>query len=73
MSRIDKIGDSGDEPVDAADVLAALAREQSGDSRQRQRAVSRYLSASDGWREASPILRGAFAPGDTGPDLDEEK
>jgi hypothetical protein len=63
VSRIEgKIG--GKEPVDAADILAALARESAGTPEQRRDAVSRYLSASEGWREASGVLGGAFS----GPD-----
>ena len=56
MSRLErKIGDSGDEPVDAADILAALEEER------RREAIRRYFSGSDGWREASASLDGAFA------------
>lgn len=62
MSRIySKIGKTGDEPVEAKDILAALAGEFEPVRAQRQEAVRRYLSASDGWREASNILGGAFA------------
>ena len=60
MSRIEgKIG--GKEPVDAADILAALAREAAKGPDERRDAVSLYLSASEGWREASSVLGGAFA------------
>jgi hypothetical protein len=55
-----KIGGSVDGPVDAAEILAALANDSSADDR-RRRAVRRCLSASEGWREASAELRGAFA------------
>ena len=65
MSRNEgKIGNGGHSPVDAADILAALARQSTADSKRRQDAVSRYLSASDGWREAVTILGGAFAAED---------
>jgi len=57
-----RIGGEGDSPVDAADILAALARDARPVGRRRQDAVRCYLSASDGWREASTILGGAFAP-----------
>ena len=62
MSRFEgKIGGKGDSLADAAEILAALARETRADGKRRQDAVSRYLSASDGWREASSVLGGAFA------------
>jgi hypothetical protein len=47
--------------ADVAEILAALAREGTASPEERRRAVSRYLSASDGWREASATLGGAFA------------
>ena len=62
MSRIEgKIGGKGKEPVDAADILAALAMQAERGPEERRDAVSRYLSASEGWREASSVLGGAFA------------
>jgi hypothetical protein len=62
VSRFEgKIGDEGDEAVDAAEILAALARDRESDSAHRREAVSRYLSASDGWEQASDVLGGAFA------------
>jgi len=62
VSRIEgKIGGKGKEPVDAADILAALARDAATGPDERRDAVSRYLSASEGWREASSVLGGAFA------------
>jgi hypothetical protein len=62
VSRIEgKIGGKGKEPVDSADILAALARETAKCPEQRRDAVSRCLSASEGWREASSALGGAFA------------
>lgn len=61
MSRIEgKIAGKGKEPVDGSDILAALAKEAAGPDERRD-AVSRYLSASEGWREASSVLGGAFA------------
>ena len=67
MSRNEgKVGDGETSPVDAAEILAALAKESQADSMRRQDAVSRYLSASDGWREAVTILGGAFAAEDEG-------
>ena len=62
MSRNEgKIGDDCSEAVDAAEILAALARDKETDSTGRRDAVSRYLSASDGWQQASNALGGAFA------------
>ena len=62
MSRNEgKIGDDDDQPVDAAEILAALARDGASDAAGRRGAVSRYLSASDGWQQASSALGGAFA------------
>jgi hypothetical protein len=61
-----KIGDEGNEAVDAAEILAALAREREADVARRRGAVSRYLSASDGWEKALDALGGAFAKADRG-------
>ena len=60
MSRIDgKFGAADGTPVDAEAILAEL---DAGDRvRSRKEAVVRYLSGSEGWREASAKLRGAFA------------
>ncbi len=62
MSRIEgKIGEEGDEPVDAAEILAALASDSDSKASRRKGAVRCYLSASEGWREALSVLGGAFA------------
>ena len=62
MSRFEgKIGDEGDEPADAAEILAALARDREPDSDLRRGAVSRYLSASEGWQEA-PMFSVGHSP-----------
>lgn len=61
MSREGKIGGEGDEPVDAAEILAALTGNREADARRRRGAVSCYLSASKGWEKASNLLGGAFA------------
>ena len=64
MSRNEgKIGEPGSAPVDAGEILAALARDSAGAEKRRD-AVSRYLSAGEGWREASAYLGGAFAARD---------
>lgn len=60
MSRIEgRI--EGESSADAAEILAALAKEATHAAERRQDAVSLYLSASEGWQEASTVLRGAFA------------
>jgi len=59
-----KIAGGGEVAVDAAEILAALAKDASVGARRRQDAVCRYLSASEGWQEASSVLGGAFARGD---------
>ena len=61
MSREGKIGGEGDEPVDAAAILAALGRDRDAEAERRKGAVSCYLSASEGWEKASNVLGGAFA------------
>ncbi|MBA3577902.1 MAG: hypothetical protein H0W39_09885 [Sphingomonas sp.] len=62
MSRIDrKIEGAVEAAVDAAEILAALGKEPKADADSRKFAVSRYLSATDGWEEASTMLAGAFA------------
>ena len=67
MSRPEgKFDHCTEERVDAAEILAALARERSGSTEERRDAVSRYLSAVDGWREASAHLGGAFAAKEDG-------
>jgi hypothetical protein len=66
VSRIEgKIGGRGKEAVDAADILAALERDAAKRPEERRDAVSRYLSATEGWREASGVLGGAFAEPET--------
>jgi hypothetical protein len=66
VSRIEgKISGKSKVPVDAAEILAALAREGAAGAEARRDAVSRYLSASEGWQEASNVLGGAFADDDT--------
>ena len=58
MSRIDgKFGAADGVPVDAGTILAELE----ANAGSRKDAVVRYLSASEGWQEASAKLRGAFA------------
>jgi hypothetical protein len=61
-----KIGAGSESPVDAAEILAALSKDAAGGAERRKDAVTRYLSASEGWREASSVLGGTFAAGEDG-------
>ena len=66
MSRIEgKIASDDDVQVEASEILAALAADRVAEARKRKDAVARYLSASEGWREACHELDGAFAPAET--------
>ncbi|MDQ3471846.1 MAG: hypothetical protein M3428_05670 [Pseudomonadota bacterium] len=61
MSRNEgRIGTGDDAAVNADEILAQIERDAA--RLPRPVAVARYLSASEGWREASTELRGAFAP-----------
>jgi hypothetical protein len=63
VSRIDgRFGAADGVQVDARAILAELEAND-GDS-SRKDAVVKYLSASEGWREASAKLGGAFASGE---------
>lgn len=65
MSRNEgKIESDGKMPIDASEILAALAGQAKPEERSRREAITRYLSASDGWEKASNLLDGAFAPAD---------
>ncbi len=62
VSRIEgKIGSDDDLEIEAAEILAALAADHQVGARSRQEAFARYLSGSEGWREAFQQLDGAFA------------
>ena len=61
MSRNEgRIGTGDEAAVDAAEILAQIEIEAARLA--RPVAVARYLSASEGWKEASAQLGGAFAP-----------
>ncbi len=61
MSRNEgRIGTGDEAAVDGAEIFAQIKTVAARVP--RPVAVARYLSASDGWREASAELRGAFAP-----------
>ena len=62
MARFDgKLTAAGESIVDAAELLAALGAQASLSPSERKEAIIRYLSASDGWRDAGELLGGAFA------------
>ena len=56
-----KIVGEGIEPVDSAEILSALVESGESDADLRKGAVSCYLSASEGWKQAKNVLGGAFA------------
>ena len=62
MARFDgKLTAAEESTIDAAELLALLGAQASLDPSERQEAIIRYLSASDGWRDAGELLGGAFA------------
>ena len=62
MARYDgKLTAAGESAIDAAELLAALAAQSAVSPSERQEAIVRYLSASEGWPDAVPLLRGNFA------------
>ncbi len=68
MSRLDGKFTAADEaPLDAAEILAALEAQAADSTRDRHDAIACYLSAEDGWRDASAVLGGTFARPCSGP------
>ena len=64
MSRFDgKLEAAAEAALDAAELLAALRCRAGASAEDRANAIACYLSASDGWRDVSQALGGAFAPG----------
>ena len=62
MSRLDgKLTASGEVPLELAELLSALGSHSEASLRDWREAIACYLSASDGWRDASQALGGAFA------------
>ena len=62
MARFDgKLTAAGESTIDAAELLAALGAQASISSGERTEAIIRYLSVSEGWRDAGDMLAGAFA------------
>jgi hypothetical protein len=64
LARYDgKLTAAGESAIDAAELLAALGAQAAVSQAERQEAIIRYLSASDGWLNAGSLLGGAFADG----------
>jgi hypothetical protein len=62
LSRYDGRFDAAAEvPIDAAELLAALAARAEARSRERQDAIACFLSGSEGWQDALSLLGGTFA------------
>jgi hypothetical protein len=62
LSRLDgKLTAAGSVPLELAELLAALGPQPEASLRDWREAIACYLSASDGWRDASQALGGAFA------------
>jgi len=63
LSRYDgKFDAAAEVPIDASELVAALAARAEARSRERQDAIACFLSGSDGWQDALALLGGAFAP-----------
>jgi hypothetical protein len=74
LARFDgKLTAAGESTIDAAELLAALGAQAAISPDERTKAIIRYLSASEGWRDARELLGGAFAPGDGTPAGTEKK
>lgn len=79
MARFDgKLTAAGESTIDAAELLAALDAQAAISPDERTEAIIRFLSASDGWRDARELLGGAFAdragaPPGTGKKLSADK
>ena len=56
---------SGEPPLTLDELLAILGQAGQPLEPDRQVAIARYLSASEGWAEAARLLGGAFAEGAT--------
>ena len=62
LSRYDGRFDAAAEiPLDAAELVAAIATRADARSRERQDAIACFLSGSEGWQEALSLLGGTFA------------
>ena len=64
---------AGEARLEPNELLAALGRRLTAQSGSRLDAVARCLSASEGWRDASDRLGGAFATFDEKTGLTDDK
>ncbi len=72
MSRFEgEIQAAGPGPIALAELLSLLADAALPEC-QRQAAIACYLSAGEGWRDASQLLGGAFAGHASPPESDEK-
>lgn len=68
LSRIDrKLTAAGEAPLELGDLLAALDGQAETKVQDWRSAIACYLSASEGWRDASRLLGGTFAGDGTEP------
>ena len=74
MSRIDgKFSAAGEAPLDLAELLSVFGAQQETSVQDWRDAITCYLSASEGWRDASQRLGGAFAGDGTEPSPGEDR
>ena len=74
MSRLDgKFTAAGDVPLELAELLATLEAQQGRSVEDWRDAITCYLSASEGWRDASQLLGGTFASEGSEPGLSRNK
>ncbi len=64
---------AGEALLELDELLAALGRPVSVRSGNRREAIARCLSASEGWRDATATLGGAFATLNGGTALTDDK
>jgi hypothetical protein len=68
LARYDgKLTAAEESTFDAAELLALLDAQSALSPSDRQEAIIRYLSGSEGWRDVSRILGGTFADRDGRP------
>jgi hypothetical protein len=53
---------SAEQPLEMAELLAAMGAQANITARDRQDAIACFLSAGEGWRDALDVIGGAFAP-----------
>lgn len=74
LSRLDgKLTAADETPLDLAELLAALEAQPCPNGQDWREAITCYLSASEGWKDACQLLGGAFAGDGAEPGLREDK